>query len=152
MPDLSIPATHRFWSDYSDPMIYRVIMFMESVENWTLDGDENLERQLQELGPELDNIAQLDMGELGHEETFVRIAGNVKTGRALRLLQAIDSMHPGSASRVLVYAEEHTVDNTDPAGVFLRRNIVFERLRLLSRIFGTDRMARVLRVLEGEEA
>ena len=37
MPDLSHDGVHQFWKDYPDPMIYRVVSFMEGVEHWTVD-------------------------------------------------------------------------------------------------------------------
>ena len=43
MADLSHDAVHKFWHEYEDPMIYRVISFMEGVEDWTLDGNPELE-------------------------------------------------------------------------------------------------------------
>ena len=56
----------------------------------------------------------------------------IRTGRCLRLLMSLDSAHPGAAaSKILMHAEEKTQSDEDDAGVFLRRNIVFERLRLL---------------------
>jgi intracellular multiplication protein IcmW len=149
MPELSLEASHKFWSEYHDKMIYRVVTFMESVESWTLDNNPALEQSLTELGRELDDIADLDVSQLGHEEAFVRIAGNVKFSRALRLLQGIDTVHPGSASKLLMYAEENSRAPDDPAGLFLRRNIVFERLRLLGRVFAKDRMKLILKALEG---
>ena len=57
----------------------------------------------------------------------------------------------GSASKVLIYAEETTTGSQDPAGIFLKRNIAFERLRLLARVFSTYRLQLVARALEGEE-
>ena len=69
----------------------------------------------------------------------------------MSLLQAIDTVHPGSASRVLIHAEETSIGSYDPAGFFLKRNIVFERLRLLSRVFCQYRLKLVLRALEGDE-
>ena len=151
MPDLSHDAARQYWRDYEDPMIYRVVTFMEGVEDWTLDGSPELEEAINALGKELDNITKLDLSELGHEELFVRLAANIKSTRALRLLQAIDTVHPGSASRLLMYAEENTSGNDDPSGIFLRRNIVFERLRLLGRVFSAQRFNLVLKALEGEE-
>lgn len=151
MPDLSIDAVRKFWSEYEDPMIYRVIMFLEGVEDWTLDGDEDFEAAMDRLGEELDNIENVDMSALGKEELFIRLACNIKSGRALRLLQAIDTVHPGAASRLLIHAEETSQSPDDPAGIFLRRNIVFERLRLLGRVFSEDRFNLVLRALEGED-
>lgn len=152
MPDLSLDAVRRFWKEYEDPMIYRVVSFMEGVEPWTLDGDADLEEALAELGKELDDIANIDISQLGQDEAFIRIACNVKMSRALRLLQAIDTVHPGAASRLLIHAEETSQSADDPAGIFLRRNIVFERLRLLSRVFSEERFNLVLRALEGEDS
>lgn len=151
MPDLSIQAVHKFWSNYDDRMIYRVVSFMEGVESWTLDGNPELEQAIDALGKELDDISKIDLTELGEERLFIKIANSIKTARALRLLQAIDSAHPGSASRLLIYAEENSEGPEDPAALFLRRNIVFERLRLLTRVFSHDRFTLVLKALEGEE-
>lgn len=151
MPDLSHEASAQYWFEYIDPMIYRVITFMESVEDWTLDGNPEFEQAMDQLGKELDDIEKIDMGLLAEEEKFIRIVGNIKSGRGLRLLQAIDTVHPGSASRILIHAEETSTGSHDPAGIFLKRNIVFERLRLLSRVFCQYRLKLVLRALEGEE-
>lgn len=151
MPDLSIPSVHQFWKDYEDPIIYRVITFMEGVEQWTLDQNPDVEAAMTELGTELDDISSIDLGNLGQQELFIRIACNIKMGRALRLLQAIDTAHPGSASKLLVHAEETSESPEDTAGIFLRRNIVFERLRLLSRVFAPRRFSLVLKALEGED-
>lgn len=151
MPDLSHEASSQYWFEYSDPMIYRVITFMESVENWTPDGDETLEAAINKLGQELDDIEKIDMGGLNQEKSFIRIVGNLKSGRGLRLLQAIDTVHPGSASRVLVHAEELSSEGDDAASFFLKRNITFERLRLLSRVFSKFRLKLVTKALEGDE-
>lgn len=151
MPDLSHKASAQYWHDYVDPMIYRVVTFMESVEDWTLDGDPQLEEAINQLGKELDDIEALDMNIFGQEEKFIRIVGNIKSGRGLRLLQAIDTVHPGSASKILIHAEETSTSSQDPAGFFLKRNIVFERLRLLARVFSEYRLKLISRALEGEE-
>jgi intracellular multiplication protein IcmW len=152
MPDLSQQGAHRFWYEYHDKMIYRVICMMEGVEQWTLDGNPELEAAITELGQELDNISKIDMNDLQHEDLFIQFASNIASSRALRLLQAIDTAHPGSASKLLIYAEENSQHPDDPAGLFLRRNIVFERLRLLGRVFNKERIAMILRILEGEDS
>lgn len=151
MPDLSLQASHQFWKEYPDPTIYRVIAFMEGVENWTFDGQPQFETAMEELGESLEDIGKIDMNTLGHENDFIEIGNSLKTSRVLRLLQAIDAVHPGSASRVLMHAEENSHDSISAASLFLKRNIVFERLRLLSRVFATPRLKLVLKALEGEE-
>ncbi len=151
MPDLSHQASAAYWQSYPDPMIYRVITFLESVEDWTLDGQPDLEKAIEALGKTLDDIASVDINQLNQADAFIRLAANIKSGRGLRLLQAMDVVHPGSASRILVHAEESTQGHDDPAGFFLKRNITFERLRLLARAFSEQRLKMVLKALEGDE-
>jgi intracellular multiplication protein IcmW len=85
MPDLSHAASAKYWFEYIDPMIYRVITFMESVEDWTLDGNPEFEQMMEQLGKELDDIEKIDMGLLSEEEKFIRIVGNIKSGRYVHL-------------------------------------------------------------------
>lgn len=145
MPNLDLLASHEFWKNYDDPMIYRVITFLETVETFTLDGNPALEEKMKQLGEALD---QLTSFELGKEDQFVTLCSHLKTSRILRLLQAIDTIDPGSASKLLMYAEENNTPENTMAGLFLRRNIVFERLRLLARVFSQDRFDLVLKLLE----
>ena len=148
MPDLSPEACHGFWHEYPDPIIYRVVTFMEGVEDWTLDGNPQLEEAINKLGQALENIGGID---LQREDDFIRLAAYIKASRNLRLLQCLDTAHPGAASKLLMHAETTSVSNDDLPGLFLRRNIVFERLRLLTRVFGTDRFSLVTKVLEDKE-
>lgn len=145
MPDLSHKAVHAYWKNYPDPTIYKVIAFMEGVEDWTLDGDPDLEKSLSALAAALDDVGNID---LKQEDAFIELVCHLKTGRGLRLLMALDQAYPGAASKVLMHAENKTQSETDTAGIFLRRNIVFERLRLLSRIFAKDRTRLITKVLE----
>jgi len=145
MSILDLNASHEFWKNYDDPMIYRVIAFMETAELWTLDGNTGLEEALMKLG---DTLESLSTFELGKEEEFVTVCAHIRTSRILRLLQAIDTIDPGSASKVLMYAEENNSPDHIMANLFLRRNIVFERLRLLARIFSQERVALMLKLLE----
>ncbi|HVV67632.1 MAG TPA: type IVB secretion system protein IcmW [Gammaproteobacteria bacterium] len=148
MPDLSLEATHRFWHDYEDPIIYRVVTFMEGVEEWTLDGNPEFEASMTRLGEALEDIGGID---LQREDDFIKLAAYIKASRNLRLLQCLDTAHPGAASKLLMHAENTSTSSDDVAGLFLRRNIVFERLRLLTRVFSPERFAMVTKVLEDKE-
>jgi intracellular multiplication protein IcmW len=145
MPKLDLTASHEFWKSYDDPMIYRVIAFMETVETFTLDGTPALEEAINNLGEALEGLKNF---ELGKENQFVTLCAHLKTSRILRLLQTIDTIDPGSASKLLMYAEENNSPENIMAGLFLRRNIVFERLRLLARVFSQERLDMVLKILE----
>jgi intracellular multiplication protein IcmW len=150
MPDLSHNGSHLYWKHYRDPMIYRVLCFMESVEHWTKDGDPALEEAITRLGKEIDDLDKIDLDKLGYQALFIFLGNHLGMSRTLRLLQAIDTTHPGSAAKLLTHAEEVSNNPEDEAGLFLRRNIAFERLRLLARVFSRDRLDFVLKALEGE--
>lgn len=146
MLKLDLQAAHEFWNQFNDPMIYRVVAFMESVEDWTKDGDPKLEAAIDKLAEALDTLSTFKVSE---EENFIKLATFLKMPRLLRILQTVDTIEPGSASKLLMYAEEKSPSNTLIA-LFLRRNIVFERLRLLTRVFSPARFSLILRALENE--
>lgn len=148
MVDLSHTGALKFWFEYKDSIIYRVITYMESVENWTIDDNPELEAALQALGATMDNVGNVD---LQKENEFIQIAAYIKASRALNLLQAMDTAHPGAASKLLTHAEKQSTSPDDAPGLFLRRNVIFERLRLLTRIFSPERLALVQQALENEE-
>jgi len=149
MPDLHLDAVHAFWDSYDRRTLYRLIVALERVEHWTLDNTESVETALLQLGTVMDQIPDLS---LDQEAAFVRVLATVRASRALRLLQALDAAKPGAASQLLMYAEGNTgaeASTPDPfAELFLRRNLVFERLQLLSRVFAPQRVSLVLKVLE----
>lgn len=145
MPNFDPQAVHDFWNQFQDPTIYRVISFMEGVEDWTADGDPDLEAGMKKLGDALDDVGNID---LQLEKEMIQLCAHIRTGRYLSLLMALDTAYPGAAAKVLMHAEEITESTSDLAGMFLRRNIVFERLRLISRVFGPDRFKLITKALE----
>lgn len=147
MPKLDLESSHEFWNNYDDPMIYRVIAFMETAEDWTFDGTPALEKTIEEIGKAFDELKSF---ELGKEDQFIGLCSHLKTSRILRILQTIDTIEPGSASKLLMYTEENNTPSNKMAGLFLRRNIIFERLRLLARVFSVERFSLVLKALEQE--
>lgn len=152
MPDLHLDAIHAFWDSYDRRTLYRVIVALERVEEWTVDSAPEIEPALIELGEAIENATSFEIA--GHEATLIRILANTSAGRAMRILQALDMANPGTASKLLMYAEEHGGEGVDPvnadphASLFLRRNLVFERLQLLSRVFSPQRISLVLNALE----
>ena len=145
MANLDLLASHEFWKNYDDSMIYRVIAFMETVETFTQDGNPALEASITRLS---DTLSSLTSFELGKEEQFIKLCTHLKTSRILRILQTIDTIDPGSASKLLMFAEENNTPDQLMTGLFLKRNIVFERLRLLARVFSAERLEMVLGLLE----
>ena len=148
MPDFSHEAGHKFWKNYQDKLIYRVVAFMEGVEDWTVDGDASLEESLKKLETALDNVDNID---LQQEDNMIEAISFLKMGRLLNILMSMDMAYPGSAAKILMRAEEISSSNQDTAGLLLKRNAAFERLRLLGRMFSEERIKLVTQALEGAE-
>jgi len=154
MPDLHKEAVHAFWDSYDRRTLYRIVVALEHVEHWALDDDEQVEAGLIRLGEAIDSASDVN---LPPEDQIIRILVNTHSTRAFRMLQAIDMAKPGAASQILMHAEEVTKEEegkqVNPhAKLFLRRNLVFERLQLLSRVFAPQRISLVLNALEAKNA
>ncbi len=150
MPDLHLDAVHAFWDSYDRRTLYRVIVAIERVEHWVLDSDPAVEAALIRLGEVIDQGGSF---ELANEAKIIHVLSCTRASRALRILQSLDIAKPGTASQLLMFAEEasstgegKTLDKQ--AQLFLRRNLVFERLQLLSRVFAPQRVSLVLKALE----
>ena len=149
MPDLSLEAVHAFWHDYDKRTLYRIVTSMEGIESWAADQDPKVEEALLRLGACLDDVQDF---ELNDEASVVKLLANIRSGRALRLMQYLDVLKPGTASKLLIYAEENTKDENKNkyADLFLKRNLAFERLQLLGRVFAPERINLILKALESE--
>ena len=152
MPDLSEEAVHAFWHDYDRRTLYRIVTSMEGIEDWAADTDPKVNAALNLLGQALDSLDP-DF-ELTDEAALVKILANTRSGRALRLMQFLDVTKPGTASKLLIYAEEKTSEQGKKdkyADLFLKRNLSFERLQLLGRVFAPERLNLVLKALESKD-
>ena len=145
MPDLSVEAIDKFWKDRHDPFLRKIIKHIEEVETWTLDGDPEIEAKIAAVGEALEKVDKLN---ISNEEDYINLLASIKLGRALRIMQFLDMKTPGSASKLLVYAEVSSSSTKDVPGLFLNRNLVFERMQLLSRIFAPKRFNLVTKIAE----
>ncbi len=144
MPDFSFEGCHKFWAAFSDPMVHKALCFMESVESWAIDNDTSIDETFTALGRALENIDNIDLGD---QDKFIAIAAQVKASRNLRLLQTLDTAYPGAVSKLLSRAEEQS-STDETAALFLKRNVAFERLRLLGVIFSEARLTLLKDILE----
>lgn len=144
MAGFSHEDAHRFWSSYDDPNVYKTIMFMDASEPWTLDGNEELENILFEITTTLQTAT-----EIKSMQKLIKLFSSIKISRVLFIMQSLDNANPGTASRLLAFAEEHR--RTDKwCDLMVKRNLTFERLRIISRVFSESRIEFLQAALEGE--
>lgn len=143
MVDISLEASHDFWSGFMDESVYRVIVLLESIETGLHDEDPAYEQSMRSLGDALDHIP----AGFAKPERVLNVLAHIRTSRYLRILQAMDSAEPGSASKVIAHAEQ-SANSDASAQLFLQRNLIFERFRLLMRIFSLERLRTLTDALE----
>ncbi|MFA6036840.1 MAG: type IVB secretion system protein IcmW [Legionellales bacterium] len=148
MPDLSPQAIQTFWQEKHDYALFRIIMSMESVEEWCLDKDPEYEAALLRFANSIEGLKEF---QLADEDKLIQVLVSLKASRAFRILQHLDGLLPGTASKLLVFAEVASNNPEDIPGFFLNRNLVFERLQLLGRIFARERFKLVMNALEKAE-
>tara|TARA_B100001989_G_C24434729_1_gene410872 strand:+ start:319 stop:759 length:441 start_codon:yes stop_codon:yes gene_type:complete len=144
MADISLSGAHEFWSAFQDATVYRVIVLLESVEQAYFDGNPDYEDAMQKLGDVLGIMQPGD--DLKDRDVMLDVLAYTKTSRYLRILQALDEATPGAASRVIGAAEKSKLNNKS-AQLFLKRNIVFERYRLMPRVMSSERLEMVVAAL-----
>jgi hypothetical protein len=145
MSDFSLAAAHDYWFRFKDQSVYKIILAMESVEdNWTIENSEVLEEKLDYLSG---YIESLQGAELQNLDKIIAVISHLKISQMLRVLQYLDEINPGSAAKILEYAEKTSSKNSS-SEVFLSRNVVFERLRLLFRILAPERLSLIQSAIE----
>ncbi len=144
MVDLSIGASRAYWQGFGDGQVFKVVALLESVETSLLEGDEAFEAAMEKLG---ETLAEVSGDAVNKPQAFVDVIAHLKTSRYLRLLQATDEVKPGTASSIIAYAERNMQQNA-AAKLFINRNVIFERFRLLSRVLAADRLKLLGEALE----
>ena len=147
MPDLSLASCHKFWQDYPDPHVYKAIVLLESAEDWTLDGEGAIEQALDDLSHAFDENASFTLKD---KDRVIELCSCLGMSRKLRIMQVIDQGDPGAASKLLSHAEANH-SSSSYIRLFLRRNIIFERIRLISRILSTERLDVIKKALSHEQ-
>lgn len=144
MPDFSLDFCHDYWDMHSDPMVYKALCFMESLEDWAADQQPEVDEAVNHLGLLLENIDNID---LKHADEFINVAAYVKATRNLMLLQTLNEGFPGAVAKLVKHAEAEAHEN-NTYRIFLERHVLFERLRLLGSIFSPEASKKIKEILE----
>lgn len=144
MPDLSHEGSIQFWREYMGGSIYDIINFIEQTEDWVASNDPKVEEALKNLADYFDQANSKT--EFSHED-LITICAYVYLSQKLSIMQALDNTQPGLATQLIQTAEKAPKDDISST-TFLKRNIIFERMRILSRVLNPDRIQLVQKIYE----
>ena len=78
---------------------------------------------------------------------LVHVCATLYLSQKLRIMQIVDRISPGTATKMISAAEEHA-ETDELAKIFLARNIQFERMRILIRVMDPKRVKMVQEIYE----
>jgi intracellular multiplication protein IcmW len=136
MADLSHKSSVEFWQSFMNGAVYPIIEFIEGTEHFAEEHNANLTEDLERVGHFLGSATALADGS---EEYLVKVCAPIYLSQKLRIMQLADALSPGCATRMIKKAEEKALEDKS-CEIFLKRNLLFERLRIVSRIFTEERI------------
>ena len=146
MPNLRQSIIEEFWHR-KDPRMARILGWMESMEDWMLDDNEDVASNIFSLANTLEKISSTDL--MNNSEELIKVMAYMSSPRALRLLEWFDEHFPHGVSVALTQKAQE-LDN-DEGNLLLDRLNTLHRLSLLSKIFSPHRTRMIVDLLQEQE-
>lgn len=137
------------WSSSEDLRLASTLMAMDAVEKWTFDGQPEIEDGMRSLCDLLDKVGSDKLiGSASHD--FIILLAYIQSGRALHMLNVMDSRFGGAGLKLVQTAVELTKRDSEftQATLMVDRLETLRRIRSLNRIFSPARMRLVIKALQ----
>jgi|AntRauTorckE5430_2_1112549.scaffolds.fasta_scaffold00045_35 intracellular multiplication protein IcmW len=144
MPDLSHEGSKQFWKEFMNGSIYKIIDFIEQTEDWVVSNDPKTIDALAQLS---DYLEKADSKTEFPQKQFIHICAYAHLSQKLKIMHTLDTIQPGLATQLIQTAEKSPKSNLS-ASIFLKRNLLFERMRILSKILAPNRIQIVQKIYE----
>ena len=147
MPNLRQSVIEEFWHK-KDPRMARILGWMESMEDWMLDDDEDVAGGIFALANTLEKVSARNVIE--NSEDILKVMAYMSSPRALRLLEWFEEHFPNGVSVALTQKAQE--NDTESSALFLDRLSTLNRLSLLSKIFSPHRTKIIVNILNDADA
>ena len=144
MPNLRESIIQDFWQK-KDPRMSRILGWMESMEDWMLDDNEEVAESIYNLANTLERISHKDV--VDNSEDLIKAMAYMSSPRALRLMEWFDEHFPQGLS-VEITQRALAMKDDEHAELLLDRFNTLERLSLLSKLFSPHRTRRIVALLQ----
>lgn len=147
MPNLRRSIIDSFWQK-KDKRMHRILGWMESMEDWMLDDNEDVANSIYSLANTLERVSKKDV--INNSEELIQAMAYMSSPRALRLLEWFDEHFPQGVSLELTQKALAMKDD-DAAALLLDRLNTLHRMSLLSKIFNSSRTKVIINLLQQQE-
>lgn len=137
MPLAITKKAYEFWA--ARPQEHAIIVLMASKETWHEPDSEALDAKLQELDATFDHAGEVDFD---NSPDFIKILASLSVITQMYLVRRYEMAFPGAGADILKLASslQNNEDYKAYADVIVRRFAVFERMKLLKKVFSVDRL------------
>lgn len=136
-----VNKAHQFWKD-TNLVEYQILLLMESAEPQPENISSELGALLQQLDQSFDQPGGVDFDQsLG----LLKVLSSLSVVLEFYLVRRYDLAYPGASADILGLANSHLKDTEYGAYAnhLLRRHIVFERMKILRRVFDLERLSTI---------
>lgn len=144
MPNLRQSIIEEFWQK-KDPRMARILGWMESMEDWMLDDNEDVAEVIFVLANTLERVSKNDI--VKNSEDLIKAMAYMSSPRALRLMEWFDERFPQGVS-VDLTQKALEMKGDERAELLLDRFQTLQRLSLLSKIFSPHRTRMIVDLLQ----
>ena len=143
MPNLRQSIIEDFWNK-KDPRMARILGWMESMEDWMLDDNEDAANSIFALANTLERVSRKDI--LEHAPELIQAMAYMSSPRALRLMEWFDEHFPQGIS-VEITQRALSMKDDERAALLLDRFNTLHRLSLLTKMFAPHRTRMIVDLL-----
>ena len=144
MPNLRQSIVEDFWQK-KDARMYRILSWMESMEDWMLDDNEDVANSIFVLANTLERASRDNIIEYSHE--LIQAMAYMSSPRALRLMEWFDEHFPDGLS-VEITNQALQMKDDEHSALLLDRFNTLNRLSLLGKMFSPGRTKKIINLLK----
>ncbi len=133
----------RHWQSFKNPLINDILINLEKLEKELPELTEAENASIEKFLEACKTMKTAKVNEL----EFIQTLNQFPAAYMLFMVHKLQTLNSELVMKIISYAQKHK--ETEPeVKKFFQRNMVFEKSQLLGRIFSTNRMEKVLRVLQ----
>lgn len=146
--NLATKDVHEYLLENLQPDIFKLVLGIENRETHVYDKEPEFADLLTSISNNIDNLANLDLENSQVCDDLITFLAHLSLGKIIRCLDYIDEIDYHFTNNLINYAKEHSKEPTDIYNLFLEKNIIFEKIQIVSRTFHNDRFKEILDAME----
>jgi hypothetical protein len=143
--DLRKPVVTHYWQE-KDPRMARILLWMETVEDWMLDDHHDVSAALRSLAIDIQRSNKSFVKELSQD--WLTVLAYLSSSRALRLVDWFEHSNSSTSGALDLVQTARAMKHDEYSLILLDRLQAMRTLNLLGKIFSSKRLENVISLLK----